>query len=341
MIKLSHIHKTFHTKGTKVEALKDINLEIEQGDIFGVIGYSGAGKSTLIRIINLLERPDEGEVEVDGAILTQMNKKELSRVRSNIGMIFQGFNLMNSINVYDNIAAPLKNLKWNKKEIEEKVNNLLELVDLTDKKYAYPNQLSGGQKQRVAIARALSSDPKILLCDEATSALDPTTTKSILQLLKEIRYKLNITIVIITHQMEVVKSICNRIAIMEKGEVIESGDIVEVFTSPQSQVAKDFVAHSSGTIINEEDLTQFTGMVCKFNFYGEVAHEPILSKLERDFDIQVNILFGNIEHLYTGIVGSLIVELRGDDWQIQKALDYYRTLNTKVEVIKHATAINT
>lgn len=341
MIKLSHIHKTFHTKGTKVEALKDINLEIEQGDIFGVIGYSGAGKSTLIRIINLLERPDEGEVEVDGAILTQMNKKELSRVRSNIGMIFQGFNLMNSINVYDNIAAPLKNLKWNKKEIEEKVNNLLELVDLTDKKYAYPNQLSGGQKQRVAIARALSSDPKILLCDEATSALDPTTTKSILQLLKEIRYKLNITIVIITHQMEVVKSICNRIAIMEKGEVIESGDIVEVFTSPQSQVAKDFVAHSSGTIINEEDLTQFTGMVCKFNFYGEVAHEPILSKLERDFDIQVNILFGNIEHLYTGIVGSLIVELRGDDRQIQKALDYYRTLNTKVEVIKHATAINT
>ena len=216
MIKLSHIHKTFHTKGTKVEALKDINLEIEQGDIFGVIGYSGAGKSTLIRIINLLERPDEGEVEVDGAILTQMNKKELSRVRSNIGMIFQGFNLMNSINVYDNIAAPLKNLKWNKKEIEEKVNNLLELVDLTDKKYAYPNQLSGGQKQRVAIARALSSDPKILLCDEATSALDPTTTKSILQLLKEIRYKLNITIEIITHQMEVVKSICNRIAIMEK-----------------------------------------------------------------------------------------------------------------------------
>ena len=270
-----------------------------------------------------------------------MNKKELSRVRSNIGMIFQGFNLMNSINVYDNIAAPLKNLKWNKKEIEEKVNNLLELVDLTDKKYAYPNQLSGGQKQRVAIARALSSDPKILLCDEATSALDPTTTKSILQLLKEIRYKLNITIVIITHQMEVVKSICNRIAIMEKGEVIESGDIVEVFTSPQSQVAKDFVAHSSGTIINEEDLTQFTGMVCKFNFYGEVAHEPILSKLERDFDIQVNILFGNIEHLYTGIVGSLIIELRGDDWQIQKSLDYYRTLNTKVEVIKHATAINT
>lgn len=338
MIKLNHIHKTFHTKNTQVKALKDINIEINEGDIYGVIGYSGAGKSTLIRIINLLERPDQGTVEVDGVDLTKLSKKELSKVRNNIGMIFQGFNLMNSINVYDNIAAPLKNLKWSKKEIEEKVNSLLALVDLTDKKYAYPNQLSGGQKQRVAIARALSSDPKILLCDEATSALDPNTTKSILELLKEIKQKLNITIVIITHQMEVVKSICNRIAIMEKGEVVESGDIETVFTSPKSQVAKDFVAHSLGTTINEKDLDKFKGMVCKFNFYGEIAHEPILSKLEREFGITVNILFGNIEYLYTGIVGSLIVELRGDDKDIQKALDYYQTLHTKVEVIKHATA---
>lgn len=338
MIKLNHIHKTFHTKNTQVKALKDINIEINEGDIYGVIGYSGAGKSTLIRIINLLERPDQGTVEVDGVDLTKLSKKELSKVRHNIGMIFQGFNLMNSINVYDNIAAPLKNLKWSKKEIEEKVNSLLTLVDLTDKKYAYPNQLSGGQKQRVAIARALSSDPKILLCDEATSALDPNTTKSILELLKEIKQKLNITIVIITHQMEVVKSICNRIAIMEKGEVVESGDIETVFTSPKSQVAKDFVAHSLGTTINEKDLAKFKGMVCKFNFYGEIAHEPILSKLEREFGITVNILFGNIEYLYTGIVGSLIVELRGDDKDIQKALDYYQTLHTKVEVIKHATA---
>lgn len=338
MIKLSHIHKTFNTKETKVEALKDINIEIGRGDIYGVIGYSGAGKSTLIRIINLLERPDKGTVEVDGIDLTKLNKKELSKVRSNIGMIFQGFNLMSSVNVYDNIAAPLKNLKWSKKEIEEKVNNLLELVDLTDKKYAYPNQLSGGQKQRVAIARALSSDPKILLCDEATSALDPNTTQSILQLLKEIKEKLNITIVIITHQMEVVKSICNRIAIMEKGEVVESGDIASVFTTPKSQVAKDFVAHSLGTTINKEDLANFKGMVCKFNFYGEIAHEPILSKLEREYGIEVNILFGNIEYLYTGIVGSLIVELRGEQPKIDKALDYYQTLNTKVEVIKHATA---
>ena len=338
MIKLNHIHKTFYTKNTQVKALKDINIEINEGDIYGVIGYSGAGKSTLIRIINLLERPDQGTVEVDGVDLTKLSKKELSKVRHNIGMIFQGFNLMNSINVYDNIAAPLKNLKWSKKEIEEKVNSLLALVDLTDKKYAYPNQLSGGQKQRVAIARALSSDPKILLCDEATSALDPNTTKSILELLKEIKQKLNITIVIITHQMEVVKSICNRIAIMEKGEVVESGDIETVFTSPKSQVAKDFVAHSLGTTINEKDLAKFKGMVCKFNFYGEIAHEPILSKLEREFGITVNILFGNIEYLYTGIVGSLIVELRGDDKDIQKALDYYQTLHTKVEVIKHATA---
>ena len=184
----------------------------------------------------------------------------------------------------------------------------------------------------------MSSDPKILLCDEATSALDPNTTKSILELLKEIKQKLNITIVITTHQMEVVKGICNRIAIMEKGEVVESGDIETVFTSPKSQVAKDFVAHSLGTTINEKDLDKFKGMVCKFNFYGEIAHEPILSKLEREFGITVNILFGNIEYLYTGIVGSLIVELRGGDKDIQKALDYYQTLHTKVEVIKHATA---
>ena len=230
MIKLKDINKTFHTKETDVKALQNINLEISKGDIFGVIGYSGAGKSTLIRIINLLEKPDSGQVIVDGISLMEIPTKQLREIRSNIGMIFQGFNLMNSIDVYDNIAAPLRNKKLNKNDIELKVTSLLELVGLEDKRHAYPTQLSGGQKQRVAIARALSSDPEILLCDEATSALDPNTTKSILELLKQIHEKLGITIVVITHQMEVIKNICNRVAIMEQGKIVEQGDIIMIFS---------------------------------------------------------------------------------------------------------------
>lgn len=339
MIKLNGIYKTFHTKDKEVQALKDINITINEGDIFGVIGYSGAGKSTLIRIINLLEVPDKGQVEVDGISLCDISKKQLRSVRSNIGMIFQGFNLMNSIDVYNNIAAPLKNLKWKKADIDEKVNSLLKLVGLEDKKHAYPNQLSGGQKQRVAIARALSSDPKILLCDEATSALDPNTTQSILELLQHIHDELKITIVIITHQMEVVKKICNRIAVMENGEVMEQGDIIDIFTNPQSSIAKDFVYHSLSISTEPEEFEEYKNMVCKFNFFGSIAQEPVLSNLERKYDIQVNILYGNIEKLHGSTVGSLIVELIGDKPNIEQALSYYKTLNTKVEVIRNA-AVN-
>jgi ABC-type metal ion transport system, ATPase component len=340
MIKLTGICKTFTTKDKEVQALKNINLTIDEGDIFGVIGYSGAGKSTLIRIINLLEEPDSGEVEVDGISLRSINKKQLRSVRTNIGMIFQGFNLMNSIDVCSNIAAPLKNLGWKKADIEEKVNSMLKLVGLEDKKHAYPNQLSGGQKQRVAIARALSSNPKILLCDEATSALDPNTTQSILELLKQIHEQLKITIVIITHQMEVVRSICNRIAIMEDGVIVEQGDIIDIFSNPQSDIAKDFVYHSIGVSVGKEDFSEFKGRICKFNFFGKIAHEPVLSRLERKFGIQVNILYGNIENLHNSIVGSLIVELIGDSGDIDKALDFYRTLDTRVEVIRDAAAAN-
>lgn len=340
MIELKEIYKTFQTKDKNVHALKNVNLTINEGDIFGVIGYSGAGKSTLIRIINLLEKPDKGEVVVNGISLLDISKKQLRGVRTNIGMIFQGFNLMDSIDVYNNIAAPLKNLKWNKDEIEEKVNSLLKLVGLEDKKHAYPNQLSGGQKQRVAIARALSSDPKILLCDEATSALDPNTTKSILELLKQIHDQLKLTIVIITHQMEVVKSICNRIAIMDQGEIKEQGDIIEIFTNPKSPIAKDFVYHSLSFKISPEDFIEYRGKICKFNFYGTIAQEPVLSRLGHMFEIEVNILFGNIEKLQSSIVGSLIVELIGEKANIEKALAYYKTLNTNVEVIRDASATN-
>lgn len=336
MIKFENINKTFHLDGKDVEALKNINLHIDKGDIFGVIGYSGAGKSTLIRIINLLEKPDSGNITVNKTVLNNISTKQLREVRSNIGMIFQNFNLMNSIDVYENIAAPLKNKKIDKKEIEEKVLSLLDLVGLSDKVHVYPNQLSGGQKQRVAIARALSCDPEILLCDEATSALDPNTTKSILELLKKIHEKLHITIVIITHQMEVVKNICNRVAIMEKGEIVECGDIVDVFTNPKSSIGKEFVSHSIGSNISEETLKKFKGKVCKLNFFGDITHRPILSKLEKEFNIEINILFGNIENLYDNVVGSLIVEFLGDKENIDKAIEYYKTLNTKVEVISDA-----
>lgn len=336
MIKFENINKTFHLNGKDVEALKNINLNINKGDIFGVIGYSGAGKSTLIRIINLLEKPNSGKIIVNGTVLNDISTKQLREVRSHIGMIFQNFNLMNSIDVYDNIAAPLKNKKLGKKEIEEKVLSLLELVGLSDKVHVYPNQLSGGQKQRVAIARALSCDPEILLCDEATSALDPNTTKSILDLLKKIHEELHITIVIITHQMEVVKNICNRVAIMEKGEIVESGDIVDVFTNPKSSIGKEFVSHSISNNISKEDLEKFKGRICKLNFFGDITRKPVLSQLEKQFKIDVNILFGNIENLYDNVVGSLIVEFLGDKENIDKAIEYYKTLNTKVEVIKDA-----
>lgn len=336
MISLKGINKTFYTKDKEVKALQNINLEVAQGDIFGVIGYSGAGKSTLIRIINLLEKPDTGTVMVNGTNLLDIPNRQLREIRSNIGMIFQQFNLMNSIDVYSNIAAPLKNQKVSKKVINEKVDDMLNLVGLADKKHAYPNQLSGGQKQRVAIARALSSNPQILLCDEATSALDPNTTQSILQLLREIHDKLGITIVIITHQMEVVKSICNRVAIMENGEIVEQGDIVDIFTNPQSSIGKEFVSHFIGSDSIEKNLSQFQGAIYKLSFFGAVTHEPVLSYLATQYHVKVNILFGNIETLHDTVVGSLLVEFLGKDEDIFAAIAYYKSLNTKVEVIKGA-----
>lgn len=336
IIKLSGINKTFFTKDKEVKALKNINLEIKKGDIFGVIGYSGAGKSTLIRIINLLEVPDSGVVTVNGVSLTEIPANQLRQVRSSIGMIFQGFNLMNSIDVYNNIAAPLKNKKVPKNEINAKVDDLLKLVGLEDKKHAYPNQLSGGQKQRVAIARALCSDPQILLCDEATSALDPNTTQSILQLLKEIHDKLGLTIVVITHQMEVVKSICSRVAVMEQGEIVEQGDIVDIFTNPQSEIGKTFVSHSLGSDSAEQNFDNYKGKIYKLSFFGAVTHQPVLTDLSQHYHVKVNILFGNIENLYNTVVGSLIVEFIGKDEDVRAAIEYYKSLDTKVEVIRDA-----
>lgn len=336
MISLKNINKTFHTKDKDVKALQNINLEIAKGDIFGVIGYSGAGKSTLIRIINLLEKPDSGTVTVNGVDLLNISNKQLREARSSIGMIFQQFNLMNSIDVYKNIAAPLKNRKVPQKQIDQKVDELLSLVGLSEKKHAYPNQLSGGQKQRVAIARALSSNPQILLCDEATSALDPNTTQSILQLLRKIHDEFGITIVVITHQMEVVRSICNRVAIMDDGKIVEQGSIVDVFTNPQSAVGKEFISHTIGSTSIEEHLSPFKGAIYKLSFFGEVTSKPVLSYLSTHYHVTVNIIFGNIENLSDTVVGSLLVEFLGKEEDIRAAIQYYKSLNTKVEVIRNA-----
>lgn len=342
MIQLKHITKTFYTANGEVHACRDITLNIEKGEIYGIIGFSGAGKSTLVRCINLLERPTSGEVYIDGEEITCLNEKNLRFIRKKIGMIFQHFNLMRSRTVYQNIAYPLKGSGLSKVEIEKKVNDLLELVDLKDKKNAYPSQLSGGQKQRVAIARALANDPKVLLCDEATSALDPQTTKSILKLLKEVNTKLGITIVLITHEMAVIKEICNRVAIMENGNVEEEGKILDVFSDPRKQVTKDFI-DSTSTINKIYEMIEENNPIVALN-KGEsliVLHysagntdKPLISDVSRNFDVNSNIVFGNIEIIQNSPLGSLVIILSGSEENIQKTILFLRENNVKVEVLR-------
>jgi D-methionine transport system ATP-binding protein len=255
MIELVDVSKTFLSGNVSVHAVKDVSFTIHQSEIFGVIGYSGAGKSTLVRCLNLLERPTKGQVLIGGVDILKLGERELRRYRQKIGMIFQQFNLLASRTVFENVAFPLKYRKIKKKEIQEKVLSLLDLVGISDKVHAYPSQLSGGQKQRVAIARALASDPNILLCDEATSALDPQTTKSILKLLKDVNRKLGITIVIITHEMNVIKEICDRVAVMEDGNVVELNEVISIFSNPHAQITKDFI-NSTSTLSRIDELIQ-------------------------------------------------------------------------------------
>ena len=241
-IEIKGLCKTFHNKKESVPVLKGIDLEVKKGEIYGIVGFSGAGKSTLVRCINRLEEPDAGTVRIGDKIVTSLNKKELDLQRSKIGMIFQQFNLFDSMTVYENIAYPLKIKKWKKEEIQRRIEELLDLVGLADKKDAYPGQLSGGQKQRVGIARALANEPDVLLSDEATSALDPQTTVSVLDLIKEINQKLGLTIILITHELEVIKYTCNRVAVMENGELLEKGSVREIFENPQCETAKNFIS---------------------------------------------------------------------------------------------------
>ena len=326
--------KVFENGKTKLEAVKDISLKINKGEIFGIIGLSGAGKSTLIRCLNRLEEPTEGKIFINDLELTSLNKEDLRLARKNIGMIFQHFNLLDQKTVYENIAFPLRLEKLGKKQIDARVNQLLEYVDLKDKKNNYPSQLSGGQKQRVAIARAIANNPKILLSDEGTSALDPKTTKSILELLKKIRDEFNITIVMITHQMEVVKEICDRVAIMENGQIVEINTVENLFKNPKTKVAHSFINSLQGNV--EEEIINpknYKGKIIRLSFMGDSAKKPIVSKVIRNFNIDVNILSGNINKLHASSIGNLILELIGEDDEINNALMFLENENVYVEVI--------
>ena len=342
MIQLEHISKSFVTASGTVHAVQDVNLQIGEGEIFGIIGFSGAGKSTLVRCINLLERPTEGRVIVDGEDLTAMDLKKLREVRKKIGMIFQHFNLMRSRTVFQNIAFPLKKSGLSKAEKEKKIESLLELVGLSDKKDAYPSQLSGGQKQRVAIARALANDPKVLLCDEATSALDPQTTQSILKLLKQVNETLGITIVLITHEMAVVKDICDRVAIMEQGRVVEEGDTVSVFSHPKEAMTKDFIDTASNLgkihdlIAEGHSLTEIQPgeQLVLLTYSGSNAGQPLISALAEKFSVSANIIYGNIDYLKGKPLGKLVVTLSGEKEAMDQAIDYIRSLGVEMEVMK-------
>ena len=342
MIQLEHISKSFVTASGTVHAVQDVNLQIGEGEIFGIIGFSGAGKSTLVRCINLLERPTEGRVIVDGEDLTAMDLKKLREVRKKIGMIFQHFNLMRSRTVFQNIAFPLKKSGLSKAEKEKKIESLLELVGLSDKKDAYPSQLSGGQKQRVAIARALANDPKVLLCDEATSALEPQTTQSILKLLKQVNETLGITIVLITHEMAVVKDICDRVAIMEQGRVVEEGDTVSVFSHPKEAMTKDFIDTASNLgkihdlIAEGHSLTEIQPgeQMVLLTYSGSNAGQPLISALAEKFSVSANIIYGNIDYLKGKPLGKLVVTLSGEKEAMDQAIDYIRSLGVEMEVMK-------
>lgn len=346
MIELKQIRKVYEG-AVRVEALKEINVTIEEGEIFGVIGQSGAGKSTLIRCINMLERPTSGSVIVDGVDLTKLNTVELREERKHIGMIFQHFNLLSSRTVYDNVAFPLELQGLSKEEIRERILPILDIVKLSDRLDNYPSQLSGGQKQRVGIARALASNPKVLLCDEATSALDPQTTKSILALLKDINRRLNLTIVLITHEMNVIKEICDRVAVIEGGTIIEEGPVVDVFTEPKEATTKEFVSAIIRHDLPEDAIAHLTlnetwvegaNPIVRLTFKGNVTDEPVVASIIRKFDTDVSILFGGVDYIQDMSFGHLIVELKGEHAKSEAAIDYLHNLPIGSEVIGYVTA---
>ena len=346
MIELSHISKDFGSGSYAVHAVRDVSLSIGSGEIFGIIGFSGAGKSTLVRCVNLLECPTSGTVTVDGRELTTLTSKELRQERRKIGMIFQHFNLMPSRTVAGNVAYPLRGSGLSRKEINEKVQRLLGLVGIAEKADAYPSQLSGGQKQRVAIARALANDPKVLLCDEATSALDPQTTKSILHLLRQLNETLGITIVLITHEMAVVKEICGRVAVMEYGSVVEQGEVFTVFAEPKQEITRSFI-HTTSNLRKVEELIaedspmtrlQPGELIVRLSYIQRNVNEPLISVVSQKFNVSLNIIFADIAIVQDSPIGGTVAILSGERGQITKAIEYLIEKNVGVEVIRDARA---
>ena len=315
MIEIRHLNKTYRTADKDIVALEDINLTINDGEIFGIIGLSGAGKSTLVRCINLLEQPSAGEVIVDGESITALPRKELLKLRRSIGMIFQGFNLLEQRSVLRNVCFPLEIAGVKKKEARERAMELLSLVGLADRAEAYPSQLSGGQKQRVAIARALATKPKYLLCDEATSALDPTTTRAILELLREINESLGVTIIVITHEMKVIDQICDRVAVIDHSRIAEEGKVSEVFTNPRSQIARDLIIPRERTVLETEG-----GKRLRLTFDGETTAGPHIAEMILACQAPVSILQASTKELDGVIYGYTIIELPKDEHQAEKIL---------------------
>ncbi|MBO6220019.1 MAG: ATP-binding cassette domain-containing protein [Treponema sp.] len=342
IIELKDITKTFVQDGKTFNAVENASVTVEKGDIFGIIGFSGAGKSTLVRTINLLGRPTSGSVTVKGKDFLSLSQKELREERKKIGMIFQHFNLMKSRNVFDNVAFPLKRSGLTKSEISEKVHSLLKLVEIDEKAANFPSQLSGGQKQRVAIARALANEPDILLCDEATSALDPTTTKSILKLLKKLKEQLGLTIVIITHQMEVIKEICDKVAVMEKGRIVEQGDVFSIFANPQDEVTKRFIRSTSNLSKVEELIAEDSPVVrlekdeklVRFTYIKKNVSEPLISAISRLYEVTINIIFAEIEIVQDAPIGGTVAIVSGEEGTIDRALKHIAAMDVGVEVLK-------
>ena len=335
MIDIRQVNKIYPGKNGKITAVSDVNLHINKGEVFGIVGYSGAGKSTLLRCINLLERPTSGEIFIDDTNLTNMSIQELRQARQSIGMIFQGFHLASSKTAAENIAFSLQVAGVPAKKRNERVKELLELVGLADKADHFPAQLSGGQKQRVSIARAIANNPKVLLSDEATSALDPSTTKSILNLLKKINEELGITIVLITHEMEVVKEICHRCAVMQDGKVIEEGRTYDIFSNPKNDLTKKFIETILEFNIPKELMATCTGTVVKLQFEGTIANEAIVSDMLQAIPVSGNILHGKIEYIRDEPLGIFIMELLGKSDAIKEALVYLENRMKQVEVIQH------
>lgn len=343
MIKLDNITKQF----AGITAIDSVNIHVDRGEIFGVIGPSGAGKSTLIRCVNLLEKPDNGQVIIDGTDLTQLNNTDLRTQRQQMGMIFQHFNLLSCKTVYDNIALPLNLACNHKSDTDKTVGELLELTGLVMRKNAYPSELSGGQKQRVAIARALTTKPKVLLCDEATSALDPQTTHSILQLLNNINQELGVTIMLITHEMAVVKEVCHRLAIMEQGKVVEQGDVLSFFANPKTDLAKQFIRNDIKNSLPESikerllpEQREHTIVLWRLSFVGRAAEEPLIAHLMQKMDISVNILLANMEMIRDQMIGTMVLEAQADDAQLQLGIEYLTQKGVNVEVVGYVQQLD-